>query len=305
MAQQQQQQQQQQQHTPVYNSPIYSQFISNQNKGLLWKLMHEKGTFNGIPEENAKLVKQEFDIKIANISASITITDQLINLNKRAINDMVQDIDKYKMRHNKPDTMTSMYNAGDLAQQRQKVFENEVKRKQNDFEKFSAAPVPKKIDFSDKLDTPLGAEMDKILAEQIALREKQLNMVLEGFPSPATTQTSAPSWVKPISTTNESNGGSFTPLLKIGETINVPIHPVPIHPVPIHPVPIHPVPILRKKVNFSEEPDTYDNNIVLAIEDTVEDVDNMKNIKEMFTEILNKQNQILELLTIYQKYVKI
>ena len=128
-------------------------------------------------------------------------------------------------------------------------------------------------------------------------------MVLEGFPSPATTQTSAPSWVKPISTTNESNGGGFTPLLKIGETLNVPINPVPIHTVPIHSVPINPVPILRKKVNFSEEPETYDNNSVLAIEDIVEDVDNIKDkdkvkdIKEMLADILNKQNQILELLT--------
>jgi hypothetical protein len=75
--------------------------------------------------------------------------------------------------------MTLTYSAAEIAQSRQKMFQDDLKNKKKEFDALNNTPVPEKIDFSDNLDAPMGSEMDKILAEQIALREKQLNMVLK------------------------------------------------------------------------------------------------------------------------------
>ena len=103
----------------------YSQFISNQNKGMIWKLLCDNGTFKSIPDNKANLVKIDFDRKIAVIGESITSTDQLVNLNKRVIGDMVQSIGKYQVPAVAANnTLLPTYNAADISQQRQKVFEN-------------------------------------------------------------------------------------------------------------------------------------------------------------------------------------
>ena len=119
---------------------IYTQFTSNQNKGMLWKLLCDNGTFNTIPETKSALVKIDFDRKIAIIGENIAATDQLVNLNKRAISEMVQNVNKFvaPQIQTQANAIQPTYNATDLSQQRQKVFDNELKQKQNEFEKFQS-----------------------------------------------------------------------------------------------------------------------------------------------------------------------
>jgi len=230
---------------------LHDRFISNQNKGILWNLMSENGAFNGIPQENSKHVKEEFDTKIQSIGNIITPADNIIALNKRTILEMMQSMNKFRTYKNKnsEEIMSQNYNTADIAQQRQKIFDNELKLKQNEFEKFNTKPVPEKIDFADKLDTPIGSEMDKIVAEQIALREKQLTMVLGTQDKNAAT-----SWISGTQDKSQINrreglhppannrrGGTEPPAeppkLKIGDSITMNIQEV----IPE-----------RKKVNFAE-----------------------------------------------------
>ena len=58
---------------------IYSQFISNQNKGMLWKLLCDNGTFNNIPDNKSALVKIEFDRRVDMIGETIISSDKLVN----------------------------------------------------------------------------------------------------------------------------------------------------------------------------------------------------------------------------------
>jgi hypothetical protein len=289
---------------------IYTQFTSNQNKGMLWKLLCDNGTFNAIPETKSALVKIDFDRKIAIIGENIATSDQLVNLNKRAISEMVQNVNKFVAppapAQSQANAIPPTYNATDLSQQRQKVFDNELKQKQNEFEKFNSKPVPTKIDFADKLDTPLGSEMEKILAEQIASREKQLNMVLK-------TQdiTAANKWLQngqPPTTVEKlhqnENGNTY---LKIGEEIKLEVAELPSP---------------RKKVNFTEpitvsntEPNTASNTVSntepIALSDdflsllkkkplvnnsSLADEPSLFMIKDMLREVLTNQTKILELL---------
>jgi hypothetical protein len=203
-----------------------------------------------------------------------------------------------------PTIMSANYNAAEIAQQRQKVFENELKLKQTDFEKFNTKPTPAKIDFADKLDSPLGSEMDKILAEQIALREKQLNMVLE-----TQDKNAASKWLQAGQSTIMTDTASAIDKtnLKIGENINVDVQRF-----------ISPLPNPRKKVDFAEPisenittndssnffahllKKNPDNSATVDLppfsgDNLAATVDN-RAIKDMLGEILNKQDQILSLL---------
>ena len=102
----------------------------------------------------------------------------MVNLDKRVIEEMLADISAFNNR-DKLNKIEQIYNAEDLSQKRQKIFQAELSTKKKEFDTYNTAPVPNKIDFSDNLDSPMGGEMDKILAAQIALRESQLNMVLK------------------------------------------------------------------------------------------------------------------------------
>lgn len=272
---------------------LYTQFTSNQNKGIVWKILCDNGTFNGIPDNKSSLVKMEFDRKISMIGSDISETDQLIQLNKRVIGEMVKNVGRYTSANAmgaNANAMTNNYNTADIAQQRQKVFENELKQKQTEFEKFNSKAVPDKIDFSDKADTPLGSEMDKILAEQIASRERQLSMVLE-----TQDKIAASKWLQ---NGNTNKVVTDTIQLKIGEDIKI-------EPSVITP---------RKKVNFTEPIEVDFMSLLKKLPEEVTPLSSQAppataplatapvivspefNIREMLTEILNKQNKILDLL---------
>ena len=259
---------------------LYEKFTSNQNKALIWNLLSNDGAFNSIPGSQANRVKEEFDQKVKIISIQITSSDNLVNLDKRVISEMMNELKKYT--HPKTsDDITLNYNAADIAQKRQKAFEEELNTKKKDFDTFNNTPVPDKIDFSDNLDTPMGSEMDKILAEQIALREKQLNVVLQTQDKEAATK-----WIQNPSDVVKND--IIEPAkLKIGENVQLDIKEPQIK---------------AKKVNFAN---TVENNVGA---NNVGDNDNFLSLLKkkqepaeeslsLLREILEKQNQILTLLT--------
>ena len=229
---------------------LYNKFISNQNKGMVWKLLCDYGIFNTIPEHKAPLVKDAFDKKFEMLSKQITPMDNLANLDKRIIEDMMYDLNNFAKEE--------IYNAAEIAEKRKKAFQEELNNKQKEFDKLNSTPVPNKIDFSDNLDAPMGSEMDKILAEQIALREKQLNMVLKTQDKEA-----ANKWIQNPGDIKENIK------LKIGEDMKEPLK--------------------AKKVVFAETIETDD---FMALLKKKEPVDTLSILRE----ILDKQNQILEFL---------
>jgi hypothetical protein len=259
------------------HSALYKSFISNQNKGLVWNLLAADGIFNTIPENKAQQVKEEFDRKFQTIAAQITSSDSILNLDKRVLSEMIIDLKKYA----KVEEMSSGYNTAEISQQRQKAFEAELNTKKKDFDTFNSTPVPDKIDFSDVLDAPIGSEMDKILADQIALRERQLNMVL-------TTQEkdkgTAAKWIQnPLGQAGASN--SDPPKLKIGENVQLDIKE----------------PSTRsKKVNFADTNSGDESNDdflrLLKKKETPLFAKKDEETLSLLREILETQKQILNLL---------
>lgn len=264
---------------------LYNQFISNENKALIWSLLTENNSFTNIPENKSSTIKNAFDNNITIIARNISSTDNLISLNKLIIGKTLTELKVYKTGE-----MNTIYNASELLQQRQKVFEDELNNKKYEFNQFNNISTPDKIDFSDILDSPIeGNDMAKIIEEQIRVREKQLTHVLDNQ-----NKEDAKKWIQPG---NEDKREEVK--LKIGENINLYVDDNLIVNKP------------RKKVNFQDEtilPDEKgDSNNFMALLKRNNSVKNENSsnallqepqgdMYKMLKEILDKQNQILDLL---------
>ena len=155
---------------------IVSKFKGNQNKGIIWGLLNDHNVFNGIDVKYVNSIKKEFDGKVDQISNTISSIDNLVTLNKKVISEMMNEMTKYKI----PMPMTPITSA-DAQLQKQTLFQKNLETKQSEFDTLINKPKPNTIDFADNNgeDKPNSSEMERKLAETIAWREKQLNIVLD------------------------------------------------------------------------------------------------------------------------------
>jgi hypothetical protein len=310
---------------------MQKQFTSDNNKGILWKLMVDNNIFHDISENKAELIKNEFDKKIDLIGMQITAADQLVGLNKRVISEMVNDLDRHRVKGSTKGSALSNpkgsalsnpidpppYNSTEIGQQRQQKFATELKNKQTEFDMLNNKQLPNKIDFLDKNEDMPIEDMENLLAAQIVARERELNIVLG-----KQDKTAASNWIQngqPPEAMQTAPAMQTTPAmqLKIGEPIQIEEKEI-----------LNPV----KKVKFMEGVPTgvpppndgkgygnkYDNsnygtedfmtmlkkksNIVPIIvqapaqKDQAQAPDPLFNIREMLEEILIKQDMIMRML---------
>ncbi|MEX0598330.1 MAG: hypothetical protein WD512_17715, partial [Candidatus Paceibacterota bacterium] len=96
----------------------------------------------------------------------------LVEKNKETIRLMVLIVDDYKKKQ-------LPYTATEIQELRQKNFDNELQKKQNEFASTASKPTLDEINFADIKDGPLEESMDVLLARAMAVRENQLNQVLD------------------------------------------------------------------------------------------------------------------------------
>lgn len=156
------------------------EFNSKLNKEIIWNLLIEYGAFKDIDNKFFNVFKQNFENTVLKYSLS---SDPILELNKRVLQDILKEAANYKTTRN-PETLIS---AADVSASRQAAFQKGLQTKQNEFTQMINKSVPNKIDFSDPLSTldEEPTEMDKKLAEVIARREQQMNMVLATQQPPA------------------------------------------------------------------------------------------------------------------------
>jgi len=173
-------------------------FATNENKGLLWKILENGSVFNGISDEYVSNIRREFEKKIRElISRDNSRGYSLMELNKMFISEMIGNVETFKESVKKRQVQSKLAQGSS--------FEEAVEKKKEDFESFIAKP-PVKVDFSDKIDEAIGeSNIGTILAETIARREKELNFVLE----------------KQIKNDNPIANSSINNTIKIGDVLNV------------------------------------------------------------------------------------
>ena len=164
------------------------EFSNNKNKALLWNLMYEGGVFKKIPSQYLENVKTEFEKKIIKINSNVS-TLSLIQLNKQIISEMITDLNKYRVLDNisqpvdnkklKTGENIEPITAQEVSNKKIKQFNNNLERKQNEFDEMLKQNQPNEIDFSDNLDKPIGSEINSMLEAAISKRENELNIVLD------------------------------------------------------------------------------------------------------------------------------
>ena len=136
------------------------------NKKLLWATLQENNCFNGLPDNTFSPVKQQFeDFVIQNDNSN----SSLVEKNKKVIGSMVKYLNNVKLQantqantlantpantqantHVTPAPIEEIHKREDLQEQRQNMFQDRLKKRQEEFTSLIEKNRPKDIDFSDK-----------------------------------------------------------------------------------------------------------------------------------------------------------
>ena len=195
-------------------------FDTKENKGLVWNIMNETGVFKGISDVYIDQVKRDFENKITLIKSNIQQKDTLTLLNKRVLSEMMTDMAKYRnissslgpasLALSPPPSSKSvplLVTAKDVSTQRQQQFKDVFEKKKDEFINLLGNKAPSTIDFSDKLDKPIGSEIEDMLAATIARRNNDLNIVLDKQDT-----TTAAKWINSDNANANANN-----IIKIGQ----------------------------------------------------------------------------------------
>ena len=152
------------------------EFISNNNKGLIWGLLQESNIFDGIENENFARIQTLFEDTISNVHRSNTNLS-LLEKNKLAMNTLIKKISDEKSKPKK--SIQMVYRAEDIQNKREQEFNVKLKEQQDNLNKMINPTKPKAMSFSDETsneDKPIGDDMDRLIAERLATRERELEI---------------------------------------------------------------------------------------------------------------------------------
>lgn len=157
------------------------QFTNNQNKELLWGLLIEQNSFNGIEPKHKSNIESIFErtIKIVDINLK---NELLFHKNKEVIKQMILYLNTLKNSSHVPSVSSQPkslnYTHDEIHKEKIEKFDNEVKQKQIEFDNIIKKDIPKSIDFSEKIDEKIGDKMDLLISQTLAMRENQLKQIL-------------------------------------------------------------------------------------------------------------------------------
>ena len=156
------------------------EYLSDRNKEMLWGLLQENNIFSGIPSENFQKIKSIFD----NTMYEINRRDDknLMEKNKMTVEDLII---KMKLEKNtNSNTMSKskiqvVYKSSDLKEERNEQFNTKLEEQQTELNTLLNPKKPSSINFaesSDNEDKPIGNDMDRLIAERMATRERELDV---------------------------------------------------------------------------------------------------------------------------------
>ena len=174
-------------------------FTSTSNKGMLWSLLQESNIFVGIENEKFANIQALFEHTVENIHVN-NMSSSLLEKNKLTMETMISKINNEKSKPKQKKTIQVVYTAEDLQNKRTEDFNMKLKAQQDSMNSMMNVSKPKEVTFSDETDgddKPIGDEMDRLIAERLASRERELEI-----PS-MTKETEA--WLNTSNTSNVSN----------------------------------------------------------------------------------------------------
>lgn len=259
------------------------EFISNNNKAMIWGLLQDSNVFEGIPNNKYSLVQKNFEDVIHKIHKT-HINVPLLEKNKMAMNELITKINNEK--HTDPAAnnihiekpLEMVYTSADLQNQRTKELNLKLKEQQESMNTMMNPTKPKSVNFSDNLlgdDKPIGDEMDRLIAEKLASRERELEV-------PQITK-EAENWLNTSKDTVSNSKGAVTEN-NITTTIDTPTN---------------------SNANANADANINANSIFSKLKRKTDNniMDELKIIKDTQEQLKNTCSQILEMLETLQKKI--
>lgn len=214
-------------------------FTGNENKAFLWSFCNEQSLFDGIHVKFKDDIKGLFERAIEHVSRQPQFNNTA-DKNKETIRIMVGKLNTYKFatqqqlqqqpqqpqQSQQQQNMlrnSGIYTTNDIQQERQQKFANDLQKKQQEFDSINPRK-PQNIDLSDKnIDRPIGEKnLDALIAQTIAMRERDLNQIME-FQEPSTAiEVLGPGVVAAISKPSPVYTQQNVVNLKIGKETSLP-----------------------------------------------------------------------------------
>jgi hypothetical protein len=182
-------------------------FAENSNKSMIWNMLLENGTFNKLTNEQKPQITENFDKIVGEIN-SAEPNETLVNKNKSLILKITEVANT--MYNSSPMTKSTPITSSEIINLRQEQFSDSLKNKQTEFDTFMKRETPSDIDFSDKLDQPIG-NLDSMMSQAMASREIDMNM---NFPPP------------PPKNTPQASSNKFVTNLVIGDNVDISSEPI-------------------------------------------------------------------------------
>jgi hypothetical protein len=117
-----------------------------------------------------------FEDTISNVHRSNTNLS-LLEKNKLTMNTLIKKINDEKSKPKK--SIQMVYRAEDIQNKREQEFNVKLKEQQDNLNKMINPTKPKAMSFSDETineDKPIGDDMDRLIAERLATRERELEI---------------------------------------------------------------------------------------------------------------------------------
>ena len=178
---------------------------SVQNKGLLWTTLQESGAFAGLSRDQFQPVQSAFDRAVQQAAAAaVSSNASLSDVNKGIIREFMQVLRLYQMSQNNANNANNannqnnannpnnpnnpnntqkkkkielVYRAEDLQNERASEFDRNLREKQAEMDSFLTLKKPNDVSFADTAvdeDKPIGDEMARLIAQELAAREREL-----------------------------------------------------------------------------------------------------------------------------------
>jgi hypothetical protein len=154
---------------------------SVQNKELLWTTLQESGAFAGLAQRQFQPVQAAFDQLVQQSAAApISGNASLGDVNKQIIRDFVQVLRSFQMPPQMPPKKKKVelvYRAEDIQNERASEFDRQLREKQAEMDSYLTLKKPADVSFTDaglKEDKPIGDEMSRLIAQELAAREREL-----------------------------------------------------------------------------------------------------------------------------------
>ena len=164
-------------------------FISNKNSDLLFEVINSSKMMINREKHNNEMNQFSFNKKFINLTKQ-----ELLTINKEYIS-YINELYNTKVNinnNNQPITFE------ELQSLKREKFNNELNKKQEEFQELFQKPVPETFNFKEEIDKPIH-EMEDLISQTIAQRSFDIEQIL---PPPPPIQKKQISWEDDVSLKN-------------------------------------------------------------------------------------------------------